>query len=136
MTTVITHTITQKILALSVHLFTSAGVIAAFMAIRAISESELYWQREAMLWLILALFIDGVDGALARLFKAKEVLPDWDGRAIDYVIDFLTYAVIPAFFIYRADMVPESLVLPTVYMSIQVVQNNSNGSLSVIPLYF
>jgi len=115
MTTAITHTVTQKTLALGVHLFTSAGVIAAFMAIRAISEGELYWQREAMLWLILALFIDGVDGALARLFKAKEVLPDWDGRAIDYVIDFLTYAVIPAFFIYRADMVPESLVLPTVF---------------------
>ena len=77
---------------MGVHLFTSTGVLAAFMAIRAISELQAGWQKEAMLWLILALFIDGVDGAMARAVKAREVLPGWDGKYIDYVIDFLTYA--------------------------------------------
>lgn len=113
--TITTYTPTKKALALGVHLFTSAGVVAAFMAIRAISETPAHWQREAMLWLVLALFIDGVDGALARAAKTKEVLPDWDGRAIDFVIDFLTYAVIPAFFIYQADILPPQFVLPAVF---------------------
>ncbi len=108
-------TLTQKALALGVHLFTSTGVIAAFMAIRAISEGVLNWQREAMFWLVVALIIDGVDGALARAARAKEVLPGWDGRAIDYVIDFLTYAVIPAFFLYKASVLPEGLVLGSVF---------------------
>lgn len=108
-------TLTQKALALGVHLFTSSGVIAAFMAIRAISEGELHWQREAMFWLFVALVIDGVDGALARAAKAEQVLPGWDGKAIDYVIDFLTYAVIPAFFLYKAGVLPEGLVLGSVF---------------------
>ncbi len=108
-------TLTQKALALGVHLFTSSGVLAAFMAIRAISEGALHWQREAMFWLVLALFIDGVDGAMARAARAKEVLPGWDGKAIDYVIDFLTYAVIPAFFLYKSALLPESVVLFSVF---------------------
>ena len=85
------------------------------MAIRAISEMQVNWQREAMLWLILALFIDGVDGAMARAVKAKEVLPGWDGKSIDYVIDFLTYAVIPAFFFYQSDLLPEGWKLIAVF---------------------
>ncbi len=111
----INYTLTQKALAMGVHLFTSTGVIAAFMAIRAISEVQVNWQREAMLWLILALFIDGVDGAMARAVKAKEVLPGWDGKSIDYVIDFLTYAVIPAFFFYQSDLLPEGWKLIAVF---------------------
>jgi len=110
-----TYTLTQKALSMGVHLFTSTGVIAAFMAIRAISEMQADWQREAMLWLILALFIDGVDGAMARATKAKEVLPGWDGKSIDYVIDFLTYAVIPAFFFYQSGLLPEGWKLVTVF---------------------
>ncbi len=105
---------------MGVHLFTSTGVIAAFMAIRAISETPVNWQRDAMLWLILALFIDGVDGAMARAVKAKEVLPGWDGKAIDYVIDFLTYAVIPAFFFYQSDLLPEAWKLPAVFVILLV----------------
>jgi len=133
----ISYTFTQKALAMGVHLFTSTGVLAAFMAIRAISEMQTNWQKEAMLWLILALFIDGVDGAMARAVNAKEVLPGWDGKAIDYVIDFLTYAVIPAFFFYQSDMLPEAWKLPAVF-AILLISAMYYGKMGMVShdLYF
>lgn len=102
-------TIIQKALAWSVHIFTSLGLVAGFMAILSIQEQN--W-RATMLWLILALIIDGVDGSLARLFNVKEVLPYMDGKVIDYVIDFATYAIIPIYMFYEADLVVESWKLP------------------------
>ncbi len=99
----------QKILAWSVHVFTSVGIVAGFMAILAINERD--W-KEAMIWLMVCQFIDGVDGTFARLFKVKEVLPYMDGTLIDNVIDFATYAIIPAYFFYSAGLVEESWQLP------------------------
>ena len=92
-----------KILAWGVHLFTASGLLAAFMAIIAIEAGNF---RTAMLWLFLALIIDGVDGTLARLFRVAKVLPHIKGQNIDYVIDFATYALIPAYFFYNANLVP------------------------------
>ncbi|MEM9820270.1 MAG: CDP-alcohol phosphatidyltransferase family protein, partial [Bacteroidota bacterium] len=81
-------TVIEKSLAWSVHLFTASGLVAGFMAILAINHQN--W-REAMLWLVLCLVIDGLDGSLARVFKVGEVLPYMNGKTIDYVIDFATY---------------------------------------------
>lgn len=96
------YNIGQKALAWSVHLFTAGGLLAGFMAILAINEKD--W-RTAMFWLIACQFIDGIDGTFARLFKVKEVLPNIDGKTIDQVIDFATYALIPAYFFYMAGLV-------------------------------
>lgn len=93
----------KRILAWSVHLFTASGLLAGFMSILAINNED--W-RGAMLWLFLALFIDGIDGTFARLFKVREVLPNMDGMMIDYIVDFITYALIPAYFFFMADLVP------------------------------
>ena len=79
------------------------------MAMLAVQDHD--W-RTAMFWLIVALIIDSLDGSLARLFKAKEVLPFMDGKTIDYVIDFANYAIIPAYMFYEAGLVPEGWKLP------------------------
>lgn len=92
-----------KVLAWSVHLFTASGLLAAFMAILAIDAGDF---RAAMLWLFLCQIIDGVDGTFARWFRVGEVLPGVKGQNIDYVIDFATYAIIPAYFFYQAELVP------------------------------
>ena len=63
-------------------------------------------------WLVVALIIDSIDGSLARVFRVKEVLPHVDGKTIDYVIDFATYAIIPAYFFYQAMLVPEPWLFP------------------------
>lgn len=110
-------TVIQKALAWSVHLFTASGLIPAFMSILAIQEKD--WKM-AMVWLLLSTFIDSVDGAFARLFRVKEVLPYMDGKTIDYVIDFATYAIIPVFFFYQAELVPEVWRLPCCFTMLLV----------------
>ncbi len=108
-TTTQQFTFIEKSLAWGVHLFTASGLVSGFMAILAINSRN--W-REAMLWLVLCLVIDGIDGAFARLFRVKEVLPYMDGKTIDYVIDFATYAIIPAYLFHQADLVSEDWRLP------------------------
>ncbi|HEX6374368.1 MAG TPA: hypothetical protein VFZ91_01475 [Allosphingosinicella sp.] len=92
-----------------VHLFTASGVVLAFLALTAIDRGE--W-RLALLWLLVALAIDGVDGSLARLARVKEVVPRIDGEAFDLIVDYLNYVFVPTVFICRAGLVPEPLDLP------------------------
>ncbi len=104
-----TYSPIQKALAWSVHIFTASGLIAGFMAILCINEKD--W-RTAMFWLFIALVIDGIDGTFARMANVKEVLPNIDGKTIDFVVDFANYAIIPAYFFYSADLVPQVWNLP------------------------
>ncbi len=89
----------DKIAAWSVHLFTATGLLAAFMGLLAVTEGN---YRMAMLWILVALVIDGVDGTFARLARVGEVLPRVSGKMIDYVIDFFSYAILPAYLFYEA----------------------------------
>jgi phosphatidylcholine synthase len=111
------HSFLARTLAWSVHAFTASGLLAGFMAMLAINDGN--W-RLAMSWLLLCLFIDGVDGTFARMFRVKEVLPNVDGKTIDYVIDFATYAIIPAYFFYMAELVDEIWRLPCVAIILMV----------------
>lgn len=58
------------------------------------------------LWLGLALIIDGLDGPLARQLQVAEELPRWSGDVLDLVVDFLTYAFVPAFAIAVGGLLP------------------------------
>ncbi len=93
-----TYTFFEKACAWGVHLFTASGIIFAMLAILAIARHDFVW---AMYWLIIAFIIDAVDGMLARKFRVLEVLPYMQGKNIDFVIDFSTYAIIPAYFLYE-----------------------------------
>jgi phosphatidylcholine synthase len=92
-----------------VHLFTATGVVLAFLALEAIDDGQ--W-RLALLWLLAALAVDGVDGTLARWARVKEHAPRIDGEAFDLIVDYLNYVFVPAIFICRAGLVPEALELP------------------------
>ncbi len=111
------YTTFDKALAWSVHIFTASGLLVGFMAILAINAKN--W-RVAMAWLLLALFIDGIDGTLARKFHVSEVLPNIDGKTIDNVIDFATYSIIPAYFFYMAELVPSVWSLPLTFLILLV----------------
>lgn len=100
----------KKISAWSVHFYTASGGI---MALASLIEIERNNWPAAMAWLFASFFVDGSDGFLARRFKVSEELPGIDGGSIDYVIDFLTYAFIPAYFVYSSGMVTDSLAFPT-----------------------
>jgi phosphatidylcholine synthase len=92
-----------------VHLFTASGVVIAFLALEATLRGE--W-RLALLWLLAALAVDGVDGTLARWARVKEHVPRIDGEAFDLIVDYLNYVFVPAVFIWRAGLVPDALALP------------------------
>ncbi len=63
-------------------------------------------------WLGAALFVDAVDGPLARLAEVKKVLPRFSGEDLDKVIDYLTYVTVPAIMIARSDILTGELRLP------------------------
>jgi phosphatidylcholine synthase len=92
-----------------VHLFTACGVVLALLALEATGRGE--WGM-ALLWLLAALAVDGIDGTLARAARVKEMVPRIDGEAFDLIVDYLNYVFVPAVFIWRAGLVPPSLGLP------------------------
>jgi phosphatidylcholine synthase len=86
-------------LAWGVHLFTAAGAVVGVLAIIAIGEGRL---RPAIFLMAAAFFIDAVDGALARKVGVSRLLPRFDGRRLDDLIDFLNYVIVPACFMHAA----------------------------------
>jgi phosphatidylcholine synthase len=58
------------------------------------------------LWLLVALFVDGIDGPLARRYNVTIHAARYDGVLLDLIIDYLTYAFIPAYALYASGMVP------------------------------
>lgn len=99
----------NRISAWSVHLFTASGVIIALLAIDALIKND---ARMVLLWLGAALIIDGLDGPLARKVNVTLYAPRFDGAILDLVIDYLTYAVIPALMVYHFGLVPPGWEIP------------------------
>lgn len=93
----------SKLIAAGVHSFTALGSVTGFMALTEILNGS---PAAALLWLGLAMVIDGLDGPLARYFSINESLPHVDGVVLDNVIDYLTYSLIPAVFLYYFNFLP------------------------------
>jgi len=89
----------KRALAWSVHLFTATGAIWGFLTLIAIFEEN--W-RMTILWIIVAMFVDGFDGMLARWFKVKEYAKGIDGGLLDNIIDYLNYVVVAALILIKA----------------------------------
>ena len=64
--------------------------------------------RFAFLLMGLAVAIDSTDGWLARRARVKEVLPEFDGRRLDDIVDFLNYTFLPLLLVYQARVLPEA----------------------------
>jgi phosphatidylcholine synthase len=97
------------IAAWAVHAFTFSGAVIAFLAVMAIDEGD---YRLALLWLLIGLAVDGVDGTLARWAHVKTKAPRIDGDTADLVIDYLTYVFVPTILIWKAGLVPEGWIVP------------------------
>ena len=77
------------------HLYTAMGfVCAAGIAVLIVRGGDESF-RWAFLLMMIATAIDATDGWLARRARVKEVLPHFDGAALDNLIDFHTYASLP-----------------------------------------
>lgn len=87
--------------AYATHAFTATGAVFALLALLAAADSR--WP-EMFGWLVIALIVDGVDGALARRTDVITNAPIIDGVLLDLVIDFLTYVFVPAFALLRSGL--------------------------------
>jgi phosphatidylcholine synthase len=97
------HALRNVVAAWAVHAFTASGIVFGFLALVAILKGN---EAQAFLWLGIALFVDGIDGALARRARVTEVIPQFDGRTLDNVVDFFNYVAVPVMMIYWFNLVP------------------------------
>ncbi len=89
--------------ALTVHLLTATGAVFAMLALLAAAQEK--WSI-MFLWLVIAFFVDGIDGPLARKYDVKVNSPRFDGVLLDLIIDYLTYVFIPAFALFQSGLLP------------------------------
>jgi phosphatidylcholine synthase len=133
----------KQILAWTVHLYTASGLIlAAAMAVLIVRGQDRSF-RIALGLMILAAVIDSTDGWLARRVKVKEVVPGFDGRRLDDIVDFQTYTALPLFLLWRAEVLPAGhewlLVLPllaSAYGFSQVNAKTDDGFFLGFPSYW
>ncbi len=84
-------------------MFTATGAVLAMLAMLAAVDQK--WDL-MFLWLVVAFFVDGIDGPLARKFDVKTNAPEIDGVLLDLIIDYLTYVFIPAFALFKSGLLP------------------------------
>jgi len=96
-------------LAFAVHVFTASGAALGLLALLAAAASN--WPL-MFAWLGIALFVDGIDGALARHVDVANRLPRWSGDTLDLVVDFTTYVFVPAYAVAAGGLVPPLAAIP------------------------
>jgi len=92
-----------------VHIFTACGAACALLAMLAAARAD--WVM-MFVWLAVALFVDGIDGTLARKYHVAEILPRWSGDALDLIVDFTTYVFVPAFALATSGLMPQPVAIP------------------------
>jgi phosphatidylcholine synthase len=88
-----------------VHVFTALGIVAALFALHDVLIGD---PKRAIVWLLLTLLIDGVDGPIARALEVERRVPLLDGFLLDLIIDYVTCVIVPACFMYQFEVVPNN----------------------------
>lgn len=94
----------------AVHALTATGVIVGFVGLQSVIGGH---PRAAILWLIGALVLDGVDGPIARKLDVRSRIPTLNGNSLDLIIDYFTCTIVPVAFMYRFDFLPAKTVVVT-----------------------
>jgi phosphatidylcholine synthase len=101
----------RRIAAWGVHAFTASGAVAGVLAILATVRGDVQTAFVAMAY---TLFVDALDGTLARALEVKIVVPTVDGSRLDDVVDFSTYVIVPAVFLMTRGLLPDAVAFPVV----------------------
>jgi phosphatidylcholine synthase len=133
----------RRVCAWGVHFYTALGLVCAAGVAILIVEGTATGFVLSFWLMLLATLIDATDGTLARLVRVKEVLPGFDGRRLDDLIDFLTYVALPLLLIWRAGLLPTGseawLLLPLLagaYGFSQVEAKTDDGYFLGFPSYW
>jgi len=133
----------RTLLAWGVHLYTALGLViagaVAVLVVRGDAESF----RAAFLLMLAATVIDASDGSLARAVDVKRVLPGFDGRRLDDIVDFHTYTSLPLLLVWRSDVLrPEQApwlfvpLLASAYGFAQADAKTEDGYFRGFPSYW
>ena len=93
----------MKTKAYLVHLFTASGAVFAMLAMLEAAQRD--WAT-MFFWLVVAFFVDGIDGPLARKYDVRRNADRIDGVLLDLIIDYLTYVFIPAYALFVSGLLP------------------------------
>ena len=109
----------NKIRASLVHFLTGSGIIFSFLALVSVIEG---YKLQTFMFLGVALFIDIIDGTLARKYKIDVMFPNIDGKTLDTIIDYINYILIPCIMLYKFNYLPQnySLIIPIVILCISL----------------
>ncbi|HWP64682.1 MAG TPA: hypothetical protein VNO26_02065 [Candidatus Limnocylindria bacterium] len=99
----------MRLAAWGVHVLTASSAPAGLLAILATLRGD---AQVAFAWMAYTVFVDSIDGTLARTFEVKRVLPQIDGARLDDCVDYFTYVVVPVVFFVHMQMVPARLAVP------------------------
>lgn len=90
------------------HAYTGLGLVCGGLTLAAGARADV---RGAFFWMFLALIIDATDGALARRLRVEERLPHFDGAQLDNLVDYLNYALCPAYLLFALGLLPTGALL-------------------------
>ena len=93
----------------AVHALTASGVIVGYVGLNSVIDGH---ARAAILWLVGALILDGVDGPIARKLDVRLRIPTLNGNSLDLIIDYFTCTIVPVAFVNKFGVLPEDTVGP------------------------
>lgn len=85
-----------------VHGLTASGAVFGTFALFAVASNRF---DIACLLMLTTLFVDGIDGTLARAAQVAVHTPQINGRRLDDIVDYLNFVVVPVFFLWGAGLV-------------------------------
>jgi phosphatidylcholine synthase len=91
-----------------VHFYTASTMVVMLVATSFLLEGRL---TAALFTMLLNIVIDATDGFLARRYQVKRHVPEYDGRTMDDVIDYVAYVFLPVVFMLQAGMLLAPAVL-------------------------
>ena len=100
----------ERIRGYAVHLYTASGIVLA-----ALAAAEIFSPRPdprtVFVLFAAATLVDASDGFLARRWEVKRTAPEIDGRAIDDIVDYITFTFLPLLLVWRMGWVPDPALL-------------------------
>lgn len=98
-----------------VHCVTSLGAVCGMFGIITVADGK---PRLAIMWLAVAMVLDGIDGPVARAWNVRDHVPRIDGYTLDLVVDYVTCIVVPVIFLHKFAMLPQgwSLVVGAIVL--------------------
>ena len=96
----------ERVRGYAVHVYTASGILLAAWAAAEIAARRPD-PRLVFVLFAAATLVDATDGFLARRWEVKRTAPEIDGRAIDDIVDYITFTFLPLMLVWRMGWVPD-----------------------------